>query len=55
MTEAKPPNLFQRLHRNLIEWNVFVSEDQQPTPNPDLGLLREQRISTRVYIISLTS
>jgi hypothetical protein len=55
MTEAQPPKLLQRLHRNLIEWNVFVSEDQQPPPNPDLRLLREQRISTRVYIISLTN
>jgi hypothetical protein len=52
MTEATAPNLLKRFCRYLSEWNVFTSDDQQ---NPDPQLLREQRIATRVYIISMTS
>jgi hypothetical protein len=58
MTEARPPHLFKRFHRYLIEWNVFKSDDQQDGDEqytPDPRLLREQRIATRVYIISMTS
>ncbi len=55
MTEATPPpSLLKRFHQYLIEWNLFTSDDPDKH-NPDPRLLREQRISTRVYIIFMTS
>jgi hypothetical protein len=58
MTETRPPYLLNRFGQYLIEWNVFTSDDQQDGDdqhNPDPQLLREQRIATRVYVISITS
>jgi hypothetical protein len=65
MTEARSPNIWNRFLQHLIEWNVFSSEDEQSTidddqfrqntTNSNSQLLQEQRIATRVYIITLTS
>ncbi|CAF2956088.1 unnamed protein product [Rotaria sp. Silwood2] len=55
--------MFNKFRQYLIEWNVFMSEDQnynvnnghsQQTTNTNPQLLQEQRIATRVYVISLT-
>ncbi|CAF3419966.1 unnamed protein product [Rotaria socialis] len=56
--------MLNKIRQNLIEWNLFASEDQnddmssspsREITNADAHLLREQRISTRLYVISLTT
>ncbi len=65
MTSVVPPNIWKRFCQHLIELNVFTVEyeqsiidnghGQQNTTHPDPRLLQEQRISTRVYIITFIS
>jgi hypothetical protein len=60
MTDANSSNIWKRFRQYLIEWNSFKTNDnddhdKQNTINSNLELLRQQRISTRVYIILLTS
>jgi hypothetical protein len=55
--------MLNSLRQRLSDLNVFTSEDQehrnsnderqQTTSDPDSRLLREQQISTRIYIILL--
>lgn len=56
--------MWRKIRHNLIEWNLFSSEDQnnttrnnqdEPTTIPQPRLLQGQRISTRLYIISMIS
>jgi hypothetical protein len=55
MTETISSSLIKRCRRHLIEWNLFTSDDQQDGHDLDPRLLREQRISSRIYVISMTS
>jgi hypothetical protein len=60
MTEANSLNIWKKLRQHLIEWNLFRTDDiddpdKQNTIDSNSELLKEQRISTRVYIILLTS
>ncbi|CAF3814784.1 unnamed protein product [Rotaria magnacalcarata] len=56
--------MLNKFRQSLIEWNLFASEDQnddmnsspsREITNADAQLLQEQRISTRLYVISLTT
>jgi len=58
--------MWNRFRRHVIEWNTFQSEGgvyvvnddddpQSPTNSSGVRLLHEQRIATRVYVVSLSS
>ena len=60
MTDAHSLRILKKFRQYFIEWNLFQTDDddgrnEQGTVSANLESLRVQRISTRIYVVLLTS